>query len=805
VDVALVAPCPVPYSPGGAEVLLRGLRDALERSGEHRVEVFKLPTPEVTAWDVVAGYERFAALDLRAFDLVVSGKYPAWMVDHPRHVVYMLHRLRGLYDTYPSGLPHRYPDAPRLVAEVRELLAANAGRRAALGEVFERLRHLRDHPRAPADLWAYPGPWIREVVHWLDGVALAPAAIHRYGAIAHEVAGRPDYFPPDELVFVAHPPTALPVVPGVPAPDVVFTASRLDGPKRIDLLVRALAHVRRPVRLRIAGAGPEEGRLRVLAAEDPRVELLGRISDAQLVEEYRRATVVGFVPRREDYGYITLEAFLAGRPVVTCTDSGGSTEFVVDGVTGRVTPPEPAALGAAIDGLLADPAGLDRMGAAARQRASRVTWPTVVAELTAEVPARPRPLRRIPRAGGRPKLVVASSFAVWPPRGGGQQRLAGLYSAIAASGVDVVVVCAARGGTRPREREQAPGVTEVLVPRTAELLRLQDALHVEAGIPADDLALALGHERTPAYAAALRRHGRDARAIVCAHPYGLPAVEAAGLDDHPLLYEAVDVEAEQKGRLLGETAPRLARAVEQLEQSAVRRAEVVLCCSDRDAGELGRRYGAHELLVVPNGADPAAVAHATVAERRARAQRLGVAPAALFLGSWHPPNVEAALDILAAARLEPDLRFAVVGSVGGALVDEDVPRNADVTGAVEDGYVEAVRAVAGVALNPMRSGSGTNLKMLEYALAGLPIVSTAFGARGLGLRPGDHFVEAGGDELGAAVRAVLEAPVEQLQARADAARAIVLDGLTWERIAARFLGDDRVGALLGLDRAEAAA
>ena len=44
-----------------------------------------------------------------------------------------------------------------------------------------------------------------------------------------------------------------------------------------------------------------------------------------------------FPPFDEDYGYVTLEAFLARKPVVTTTDAGGPLEFVEDGVTGLVT------------------------------------------------------------------------------------------------------------------------------------------------------------------------------------------------------------------------------------------------------------------------------------------------------------------------------------------------------------------------------------------------------------------------------------------------------------------------------------
>ena len=61
-----------------------------------------------------------------------------------------------------------------------------------------------------------------------------------------------------------------------------------------------------------------------------------------------------FPPYDEDYGYVTLEAFLSGKPVVTTTDAGGPNEFVVDGVNGRVTAPDPEALGEAIRFLAAD-------------------------------------------------------------------------------------------------------------------------------------------------------------------------------------------------------------------------------------------------------------------------------------------------------------------------------------------------------------------------------------------------------------------------------------------------------------------
>ncbi len=63
------------------------------------------------------------------------------------------------------------------------------------------------------------------------------------------------------------------------------------------------------------------------------------MTDETLIELYAGALAVVYPPFDEDFGYVTLEAFLARKPVVTGTDSGGPNEFVVDGVNGYVCEP----------------------------------------------------------------------------------------------------------------------------------------------------------------------------------------------------------------------------------------------------------------------------------------------------------------------------------------------------------------------------------------------------------------------------------------------------------------------------------
>src|SRR5262249_42346509 len=127
-----------------------------------------------------------------------------------------------------------------------------------------------------------------------------------------------------------------------------FTASRLDGPKRIGLLIEAMRHVPGTTRLLIAGNGPERQALGELAADDPRVVFLGYVPDSDLIDRYSSALAVPFVPVDEDLGLITLEAQISGKPVITCRDSGGATELVEDGVSGWVVEPTGHAVGKAM-------------------------------------------------------------------------------------------------------------------------------------------------------------------------------------------------------------------------------------------------------------------------------------------------------------------------------------------------------------------------------------------------------------------------------------------------------------------------
>jgi glycosyltransferase involved in cell wall biosynthesis len=184
-----------------------------------------------------------------------------------------------------------------------------------------------------------------------------------------------------------HPPRlAARLAPG-PYGDYVLSVGRLESVKRIDLAIRALAAVPGRLRLKIAGTGTQRESFEALASSlgiADRVDFLGAVDDETLLSLYSGALAVIFPPFDEDFGYVTLEAFLSRKAVITTTDAGGPNEFVVDGVNGYCCTADPEALGEAMARLDADRRRAAEFGEAGYARASGITWTGVIERLVGD-------------------------------------------------------------------------------------------------------------------------------------------------------------------------------------------------------------------------------------------------------------------------------------------------------------------------------------------------------------------------------------------------------------------------------------
>jgi glycosyltransferase involved in cell wall biosynthesis len=388
------------------------------------------------------------------------------------------------------------------------------------------------------------------------------------------------------------------------------------------------------------------------------------------------------------------------------------------------------------------------------------------------------------------KLTVTSTFGIYPPLGGGQLRVLHLCRRLAASfPVDVIALVAS---DEPAvDRQLSPGLREIRVPKSPVHADAETELERDAGVPVTDVAFPELHALTPKFAEAVAASAVNDGALMASHPYTLPVLEDLGRD-LPLWYDVQDVAADLKATMLAsnDVGSRLLQTTRVVERACCDQAELVLATSSEDAARLRELYGVpeHRLTLVPNGVDAAAIPFIDAATRRELGARLGMErPLALFVGSWHQPNLGAVRRIIELADKLPQMRFAVVGSVCLPFEDVEVPPNLDLMGIVDDELKATLLGVAAVALNPMSEGSGTNIKMLDYLAAGVPVVSTTMGARGLALDPEHHVRLVPLGEFESAITATLDEPLERAQRRALQARRHVEGRFDWEVVARQLL------------------
>ena len=341
----LVLSVRAPLVHGGAEELRDHLVRHLNLQPGVEAESMSIPF----SWDPWTRLpdEMLIARNLRlgAIDRVIPIKFPAYLVEHKGRTPWLAHQYRQAYDMWDSGYSN-IPDTPD-------------GRR------------VRDLIRA-ADHDALSG------LPRLFAISEAARRLRRYCGIEAETLSAPLN---DPWLFT-----------GGEANGAILASGRVGGLKRQSLLIRALRFAP-GVRLTIAGPPDEPGTALALArlaeaegvADRLRLDLrfLPRAELAALVNE---TTAVAYVPFDEDsVGYVTMEAFQAGKPVVTTTDPGGVLDLVRDGSTGWVAPPHPEPLGAALAAAIADPGRARRRGAAAHValEALGLTWPRTIERLLA--------------------------------------------------------------------------------------------------------------------------------------------------------------------------------------------------------------------------------------------------------------------------------------------------------------------------------------------------------------------------------------------------------------------------------------
>jgi glycosyltransferase involved in cell wall biosynthesis len=328
--VAIVGVKNINGDQGGAEIFFDGLCKAMSDQNIDADLVFEI-SDESSIDAIKRSYLKFYDIDLSMYDGVVSTKAPSYAARHHNHICYLVHTMRVFYDMFETEFP--WADK-KMIAD-------------------------------------------RNYIQQLDTAAFAYPRTKKILTIGWEVTNRLKHYNGLESTVV-HPAVVNERFTQGKFGNYLFIPGRLHRWKRINLLIEAMEKVsNKTVELYIAGIGEDENHLKKKAKNNSHVHFLGRVTDSDLVKFYSGAFAVPFVPKSEDYGYVTIEAFKSGKPVITCDDSGEPAWFVKKSGGGIVCPPNPRDIATAIDFLSLNIKSAEQMGQSGFEFISNINWENI--------------------------------------------------------------------------------------------------------------------------------------------------------------------------------------------------------------------------------------------------------------------------------------------------------------------------------------------------------------------------------------------------------------------------------------------
>jgi glycosyltransferase involved in cell wall biosynthesis len=277
-------------------------------------------------------------------DRVVALKFPAYLVNHTDKRIWLIHQHRQAYELW-------------------------------------------SHPMN--DLIRYPnGAWVRAAIHRADRQCFNNS--NQIFTISNTVSERLSRFLDRDSHPLFPPPRNQELFHCTGAEDFFFYPSRISPAKRQDLVLKALRETNGDLKVIFAGLSDTPdylGKLQKLASDlgiEKRVFWAGQISEKEKVSLYSRCLGVIFPPLDEDYGFVTLEGMLSSKPIITCVDSGGPTEFVSHEENGLVAEPDPLAVAGMMRILREKKSWAKTLGQEGCRKFSKmnISWDNVISHLT---------------------------------------------------------------------------------------------------------------------------------------------------------------------------------------------------------------------------------------------------------------------------------------------------------------------------------------------------------------------------------------------------------------------------------------
>lgn len=333
----------MPFLRGGAEILVDDLYQQLMDRG-HDVTLFRIPFPNDYGVPLIETVLATKILDFSSYDRVIAFKFPAYCICHRYKTLWMFHQFRQVYELYNEE--------------------------GGIQDTQE-------------------GEAIRDIITEIDNCDIGSA--YQVYVNAEEVSNRLRRYNGIPSTILSPPLLNADNYYSDEQGDYLYYPSRVTALKRQHLAIEAMRYVKSNVKLVIAGkcSEPEYETLLYQLIKDyhleNKVQYENRwVDDGEKIAMIAKSLALVYIPYLEDScGFVTYEGFYSSRPVLTCYDSGGTKEFIEEGVSGYFAEPTPEALAQKMDLLYENREKTLEMGQNAHTEILRrnITWDETVRKL----------------------------------------------------------------------------------------------------------------------------------------------------------------------------------------------------------------------------------------------------------------------------------------------------------------------------------------------------------------------------------------------------------------------------------------
>ena len=329
------------------------------------------------------------------------------------------------------------------------------------------------------------------------------------------------------------------------------------------------------------------------------------------------------------------------------------------------------------------------------------------------------------------QITVLDMQPITPMLGGGRIRLAGLYHNFPQQAEVTYIGSYDWRGEKKKDQMNSDNLREICIPLSHAHFKQNEQLSEQAGFNCIDLMFNqlgfLSHD----YIQTIKQQVYHSDIIIFSHPWVYPLVkDIINEEQQMIVYDSQNHEGLLRYELYHKIQQPLAQQVltnvAAIEYDLCRKSHLILSCSDEDIQHFIKLYqiAPKKLKLVPNG-----VFFKTINQHQKAPSNKP--KKAIFMGSNYAPNVETVQFIL--TEIAPQLahiEFIIAGGVCNAF-KKNRQKNVTLLGYFDEQDKSRILSSADIALNPMFSGSGTNIKMFDFMAASLPIIVTPIGARGI--------------------------------------------------------------------------